>query len=156
MKAFDTFGKLTALVPLHQDEHGHRYWLFGCDCGTAVKMLQNNVASGRSTQCKECANQSRKWKKSKVVGGVPSKEHPLYCTWRNMIDRCRYDFRWDYQYYGGRGITVCSRWESFELFVADMGVPPTEDHTLDRINNDGNYEPGNCRWATWSEQRLNR
>jgi hypothetical protein len=72
-----------------------------------------------------------------------------------MIDRCARPENESYQWYGGRGIHVCPRWSLFENFLADMGeVPP--DLTLDRIDGDGNYEPGNCRWATWHEQAINR
>ena len=73
-----------------------------------------------------------------------------------MIQRCTNERAANFKYYGGRGIRVCQQWrDSFEAFLADMGERP-EGKTLDRINNDGNYEPGNCRWATWSEQRRNR
>ena len=83
------------------------------------------------------------------------REHPLYNTYRGMRERCNNPNFWAYARYGGRGIKVCERWDSFWLFVADMGVKP-EGHTLDRKDNDGNYEPNNCRWATWSEQQQNR
>ena len=72
-----------------------------------------------------------------------------------MIHRCTEPTDIGWRYYGGRGITVCARWRSFENFLADMGERP-EDRTLDRIDPDGNYEPGNCRWATASEQRRNQ
>ena len=76
----------------------------------------------------------------------------VYKTWRGMRERCNRPKHKDFPRYGGRGIAVCPRWESFEAFLADMGDRPTPNHTIDRINPLGNYEPGNCRWATPQEQ----
>ena len=80
---------------------------------------------------------------------------PTYVSWYNMKSRCNNPNANDYKYWGGRGISVCLRWESFANFLDDMGERP-EGLTLDRVDNDGDYEPGNCRWATWKEQRANR
>jgi hypothetical protein len=79
---------------------------------------------------------------------------PTYATWTEMIKRCTLDTHPDYKNYGGRGITMCDRWRVFENFLADMGERP-HGTTIDRRNNDGNYEPSNCRWATATEQNRN-
>lgn len=82
-------------------------------------------------------------------------KHELYNVWSGMLHRCYNEKRDNYLYYGGRGIEVCDRWrESFDNFTSDMGPRP-EGHTLDRIDNDGNYSPENCKWSTRSDQKHN-
>jgi hypothetical protein len=81
---------------------------------------------------------------------------PEYAVWRQMRQRCKNPNRNNHYLYGARGIRVCDRWETFENFLEDMGQKPLARHSIDRINPDGHYEPGNCRWATASEQARNK
>ena len=85
--------------------------------------------------------------------GFNNSQHPLYRTWCGMKERCNREANKAYKYYGGRGIKVCESWsKSFQSFASDMGDKPTSGHTLDRIDNSGNYSPDNCQWLTMKEQ----
>lgn len=81
---------------------------------------------------------------------------PEYFAWKNVIYRCTNPSSSVYKYYGGRGIAVCDRWKDFDNFLADVGPRPSVKHSIDRIDNDGNYEPGNVRWATKKVQMNNK
>lgn len=126
-----------------------------CDCGTHRLVYWCHLKSGKSLSC-GCVR-SALLAVIKSTHGLmrPGRHHPLASVWSNMIQRCTNPRRPDFKNYGGRGIAVCERWRSLESFVADMPKRP-RGATLDRINNDGNYEPGNVRWATRSVQARNR
>jgi hypothetical protein len=94
--------------------------------------------------------------RGELVEGFAPRKHPLYYTWANMLSRCSNPKAPNYADYGGRGIFVCQRWFHFKNFVEDMGIKPSDNHSIDRINNDLGYSPANCKWSTRKEQNSNK
>lgn len=128
-------------------------WECVCDCGQAHWVPTAHLQSGRVSRCANCANRARTSHSAAVRG---SKRWPEYRIWSSMKQRCQNPRNEKFADYGGRGIRVCERWQVFENFFADMGRRPTSELSVDRRDNNGNYEPGNCRWATRSTQSRNQ
>lgn len=152
------FGKLVAVEATSKKSMSGRsrvYWLCHCDCGRTANVAAINLRNGmtRSCGCRRVDVCVERIRHGDCRNGTVTSE---YRAWAAMMARCYRDGSKDYKNWGGRGIVVCKRWHDSANFVADMGRKPTPEHSLDRINNNGNYEPGNCRWATRSVQNSNR
>lgn len=132
-------------------------WLCRCDCGVERIVSSQGLRRSSTTSC-GCAKAQAIGVKKTIHGHSPKRgKSRVYRIWRHMIRRCHSPNEHNFRFYGGRGISVCERWRtSFVNFLTDMGEPPTPKHSIDRTNNNGNYEPGNCQWETQGRQNRNR
>lgn len=144
------FGKFTVLAIASKNKSGDLTWLCKCDCGNEKVIVGTCLRNGSSKSCGcLCKEKNRK-----IQTKHGKRKTRIYGIWAGMKQRCLNPSNQKYKNYGGRGIEICNRWMNFENFYKDMGDPPI-DYSIDRIDNDGNYEPSNCKWSTNIEQSNN-
>ena len=154
-----TFGRLKVVKYLGRCYSAantfRNFWGANCSCGLKDVPVQTADLNSGSIRSCGCLNDERRLERCFVHGhSTRSEKTPTYYTWLAMRDRCHNKKRQGFKWYGGRGITICKRWSQFKNFLDDMGERPP-NKTLDRIDNNSNYEKSNCRWATHKEQGRN-
>ena len=147
------FGRLTVLSSAGV-VRGRGTWLCRCDCGVEKTIMRQSLVVGATVSCGCYGKELRVLVNTKHGHSAGGGRTPEYTAWNSMMQRCGNPRAQSYAWYGGRGITICEAWHDFSAFERDMGPRPA-GHSIDRINNSGNYEPGNCRWATRKQQQRN-
>lgn len=150
------FGRLVAISQTKERVHRHVVWKCLCDCGTECFVASSSLTAGKTRSCGCLERESR------GIGRITHhmSDTKLYKVWQGMRKRCFKQYHKNFKDYGGRGITVCDEWnnnfQTFYDYVSQLPHFEEEGYSLDRIDNDGNYEPGNVKWSTSKEQANNR
>jgi len=146
------FGRLVALRDVGRNKTSRVLWLCQCDCGNEITLSSNRLLHPQGTKSCGCLRREVSSQKATKHGHAGER---IYKIWSDMKKRCNNPNHKNYNHYGGRGIIVCEAWNDFPAFYEDMHPTYKEGLTIDRRDNNGNYEPGNCRWITPQEQLHN-
>lgn len=153
------FGKWEVIEEGLRDRHGNRRWKCRCDCGAVSVVYQNALRGGKSTRCGLCSRRATTEVRAASLRTHGLSNSPEYKVWVEMVRRCTKPNDPSYPRYGGRGVTVFCAWVGpggFDVFIEHVGRRPDPKATIDRIDNERGYEPGNVRWASQSDQQRNR
>lgn len=148
------YGRLTAVEFVGRNTRYEPMWRFRCQCGREVIIVETSITQSLTKSC-GCLFLEMTIAKGHGNATHGKSRSVEYRTWIGMLARCQNPKNKLFRNYGSRGIEVCERWQMFENFFADMGSRPSPQHSIDRKNNNGDYEPGNCRWATPTQQSRN-
>ena len=147
-KEGDRYGRLLNIAAYVKSKNGRWYHLMRCDCGTVKEVAGGELKKGSVRSC-GCFRVEQK-----STHGMTRRAE--YWVWNAMRQRCENKNDPNYDNYGGRGISVCDRWKSFENFISDMGFRPSKNSTIDRVDNDKGYSPDNCEWTSRKNQSINQ